>query len=419
MAQQTHPKPLPTDLDFYAKRIKEKANPNLVVADKINKVKDDEISDTLKEVDRIRAMKLLESVKQGSGMGTNPVLTKIFEGKTTQQITEMLNEFTPEALDNLTKLANRFDNNPLNQPIVMQQPERRSSTDELILVILKELIAERGKMQPQQNAITLEGVAALIQALNSGRAQAPPQAGTGGMAPMDIIKMIMEFNRPVQEQLKSKDKEVMDLRLKEMEARMPPDLADQIKYVKEMAPMLGLTGNQTNELDLRLEEMRQNREVDIKRLDWEQKKWELEQDNDANKWEQITHLLEGPLGDVIKSFGNAGADKLRGASKLAGKMPKPIQTKCPNCDKPIFVDANADSAICGNCGAILQKQGAMQEPQPQAPPEPTHVDAPPAEEPATQPAEETEEEQETEEEKEVEHTQGKRGKGNSDVKSEK
>lgn len=416
---QTRPKPLPSDLEFYAKRIKEKANPNVVIADKINQVKDDEIADNMKEIDRIRTQRLLESVRQGTGVGANPVLAKVFEGKTTEQITDMLNTLTPEALENLTKLASRFDSNPLNQPVIMQQPERKSGYDEFIITILKELLQERNKPQPQQG-ITLEGVAALIQALNGGRAQAPPQAGTGGMSPIEVVKMVMEFNRPVQEQLRSKDKELVDLRLKEMEARMPPDLAEQIKYVKEMAPMLGLTGGQTNELDLRLEEMRENREVDMKRLDWEQKKWELEQENDSNKWEQITHLLEGPLGDVIKSFGNAGADRVRGATtKLGGKMPKPVQTQCPNCSKPIYVDANADSAVCGNCGAILQKQATSPSPTPspmppQPAPEPTHVEAPPAEVPAVQPAEQ-EEEQEEEEEEENEHIQ--RG-GTGTVESE-
>lgn len=421
MATQTHPKALPTDLDFYAKRIKAKADPNVVVAEKINQVKDDEIKDNLKEIDRIRTQKLLQSVQQSSGFGTNPVLTKLFEGKSTEQITDMLNALTPEALDNLTKLASRFDNNPLNNQEWIK-PERRSGgNDELVLTILKTLLEERSKaQQPQQNAITLEGVAALISAINQGKPVQAPAPSSGGMAPLEIVKMFMEFNRPVQEQLKSKDKELIDARLREMEAKMPPDLTDQIKYVKEMAPMLGLTGGQTNELDLKLEEMRQNREVDIKRLDWEQKKYELEQENDSNKWEQITHLLEGPLGDVIKSFGNAGADRVRGSgakanlSKNNGKMPKPVQTQCPNCSKPIFVDANADSAVCGNCGVILQRQGSIPPPEPavsQTKPEATRVDATPIKAEPVQPAEEPEEEEEEqeiepeEEKEEDEHTE--------------
>lgn len=415
--QQARPKPLPSDVDFYAKRILEKANPNVMVADKINKVKDDEITDNLKEIDRIRTQKLLESVRQSSGTGTNPVIAKLFEGKSMEQITAMLNDLTPEALDNLTKLASRFDNNPMNQPMIVQQPERRNPNDELILTILKELLQERNRPQPQQNAITLEGVAALIQAINSGKPVQAPPSQTGGMSPIEIIKMIMEFNRPVQEQLKSKDKELVDAKLREMEARMPESLADQIKYVKEMAPMLGLTGGQTNELDLRLEEMRENREIDMKRLDWEKEKYLKEKDDETTRFDQITHLLEGPLGDVIKSFGNAGAERVRGASatRLTGKAPKPIQTQCPSCSKAIFVDANADSAVCGNCGVVLQKQGSVPPVQPPQTQEPTHVDAQPADEPAVQPAEETQEE----EQKEVEHTKRKRKKGGTTTDTEK
>lgn len=392
---QTHPKPLPTDVDFYIKRTKERASPNAVVADKLNSAKDQEISDTLKEVDRIRAQKLLKSVQEGQGTASNPVLSKLFEGKTTEQITTMLATLTPEALDNLTKLASRFENNPLTM-VAPATPEKRS--DEMTILLLKYILDD--KKQPQQGGLTLEGVAALITALNSGRAQAPPQSS--GTAPMDVLKLVMELNRPIQEQLKTKDKELIDARLREMEARMPPDLADQIKYVKEMAPMLGLGSQTTNELDLKLEQMREDREVDLKRLDWEQEKWKMESEADMQKWTQIGKILEGPLGDVIKSFGNAGADRVRGnrpatPSNSTGKQIKAVQTQCPSCGEAIYVDAEADTALCGKCGAILQKQGGAV-PAPPVPQEPTHVDAPtsPKAAPAAEEAEEEEEEEEEE-----------------------
>ena len=65
-------------------------------------------------------------------------------------------------------------------------------------------------------------------------------------------------------------------------------------------------------------------------------------------------------------MGNAGAERVRGR---ATKMPKPVQTQCPQCSNPVYVDADADTTICGHCGAILQKQGATP-PPPQATPEP-------------------------------------------------
>ena len=156
-----------------------------------------------------------------------------------------------------------------------------------------------------------------------------------------------------------------------------------------MAKELGI-GGAKSDIDLKLEEMRENREVDLKRLDWEQEKYKMETEADNAKWEQIGKILQGSIGDALKSVGNAGADRVRGGRSNT-RTPKAIQTTCPNCQHTIYVDAEAESAICGSCGALLQKQGPPQANAPPAPPATaTRV------EPQTQVSETEEEEEETE-----------------------
>lgn len=44
-----------------------------------------------------------------------------------------------------------------------------------------------------------------------------PQQNSNGA---DVFKLLMEYNKPLLDQLKNKDKEIMDARIKEIEAKM-------------------------------------------------------------------------------------------------------------------------------------------------------------------------------------------------------
>ena len=383
-------KALADDAEEYVKKAKQRATPTGQTMEKLNSMKDQEIQETMKKIELFKVQKALQEAQSGTGVSANVVVAKLFEGKSIEEINTMLSNMTPEAVNNLVALARNLDTNPVNAIMRQGQGQPQQTGDQMLL----QYLLKRADEKPVQQGLTAKDVVEIVKMVGDMRQPAQVSQSSGGMSSAEMLKLVLEFNRPLYDQLKSKDKEVMDARLKEMEAKMPGDLSDQIKYVKEMAPMLGITGNATNELDLKLEDMRENREVDMKRLDWEQEKWKMESEADLNKWEQIGKILQGPVGDVVKQMGSAGADRVRGSgARPVGRTPKPIQTQCPNCEKVIYVDAEAETALCGNCGAVLQKQGAGAVPPAQ--PAPTRVEEPA---PAQQPAEPAQEEQEEEEE---------------------
>jgi hypothetical protein len=117
----------------------------------------------------------------------------------------------------------------------------------------------------------------------------------------------------------------------------------------------------TNDFDVRLENLRQSREVDLKKLDWEQRKWESEREDSSKKWELVKKALTGPIGQAIQSMGSAGAERVRQGAR---RMPKVLEISCAQCKQPIYIDANADAVVCGKCGAFMEKQ----KPEPQQQP---------------------------------------------------
>jgi hypothetical protein len=334
------------DAETYVKKIKERASPHGEFLEKMTASKKQQIEETMMDIDLLKAKKALRE----AGAGSTPVgsiVANIFVDKTPEQIKEILKDMTPEMIQNLQLIAASIDNNSLNTMALLRQQKGGDINETLLRLVLE----QQRQHVPQNQGITLEGIAALVKALKDER---PAPVIQSGSSSLDALKLLMEVNRPLYESLRAKDKEVMDAKLKEIEARMPGTLDEQIKYVKEMAPLLGLTGGETNELDLKLEEMKEQREIDLKRLDWEERKYELENESDNRKWEQIGKILQGPVGEVIKNMGSAGADRVRGAPS---KLPTPVKTQCPNCNQPIFVDADSAAAVCGSCGAVLQRQG--------------------------------------------------------------
>jgi ribosomal protein L37AE/L43A len=121
---------------------------------------------------------------------------------------------------------------------------------------------------------------------------------------------------------------------------------------------------ETNMLDIKLEELRQNAEMDNRKIDWEIEKWKVDKTEDNRKWELVSRALEGPIGQAIQSVGTAGAERI-----AHRKQPKIAQIACPNCQKSVYIDENAKIVVCGACGAHLSKQVSESKPMPIVPPE--------------------------------------------------
>lgn len=387
-------RPLPKDegnAEVYIGKIKERASPTGASLQKLRDIRADEIERLKSEAELEQWKKTIDDFRRGGRESGSSLAQLLFKDKSAQEIDQVLSNLTPEKLENLKRVAQAVD--PIAS--VMAQPPSSSRDDLLLKYILEQ--KDRG----------IENIIAVVKLMKEMQPQQPvhapqPQGAGGGMTQtLETIRVINEMNKPFYDSLGKKDKEIWDLKMKEIEARMPADPVEQIKYIKEMYNTLGMGGGKS-EVDLRLEAMRQEREVDMKRLDWEQKKYELEAEQDLAKWEQIGKILQGPIGQAIQNMGNAGADRVRGRknngnpSPSPSNMPNPVQTQCPNCNSVIWVDSEAATAICGHCGAVLQKSASPTPQQP--PPQPARVEAPEPEETEEIEAEEIETEEEIEDE---------------------
>jgi DNA-directed RNA polymerase subunit RPC12/RpoP len=107
----------------------------------------------------------------------------------------------------------------------------------------------------------------------------------------------------------------------------------------------------TNEYDLKKTDMEQNERLDNRKQDWEEKKWQEEQGATGKMLEQVKGILEGPIGKVIGSIGEAAKDKYLGV----GKNLSTIDALCPNCQNRFKASPELDPIQCPKCGVMLQK----------------------------------------------------------------
>jgi len=245
---------------------------------------------------------------------------------------------------------------------------------------VKELVELLKIMRPDNGGTDLKGIAEVFKLGMEAAKSSVPQGQQ--QTPIEIFKMVKEFVEPFQQSLGQKDKELWEERMQRLQSQIVNPL-DWYKAQKELMKEFGVSSGGKSEVDLKLAEMGQIERLENRKLDWEMRKSEKQEEADTRKWEQIGRIFEGPVGRVMENFGKAGADKLRGTpSKNALK---PVQVGCPNpnCKKPFYADESALSVVCPHCGAILEKQtSASPLPQPQPPAQPAQAEA-------TQPTETT------------------------------
>ncbi|MCJ7633800.1 zinc-ribbon domain-containing protein, partial [Candidatus Bathyarchaeota archaeon] len=148
------------------------------------------------------------------------------------------------------------------------------------------------------------------------------------------------------------------------------DLKDYIKQVTESAKALGLSGGGKSEIDLKLEDMRQGRDLDNRRIDLEEKKWLYEQENSGKTMEQVTNLIktvgEGPIGKAIENMGSGVGERLKTGKN--NNSPQLIKIQCPKCYGQFSVNPALQTVSCTHCGAVLQSTPPTPQSQPELPP---------------------------------------------------
>lgn len=138
---------------------------------------------------------------------------------------------------------------------------------------------------------------------------------------------------------------------------------DTVEKIQERAT----SPNARNEYDLKLEEMRGNRELDNRRLDHAERIWEHEKEQTGKTLETVKDLMKevtsGPIGKLISGAGEGVRDRIRGSN------PSLMDVQCPSCSNKFRANRTLTRIMCPNCSALLEARPTVQpEPEPQEPP---------------------------------------------------
>ena len=375
---------MPEDMDIYMKKIKQRADETDNVMGKIKADKmaeldklriDNEMEEVRARLEENRA-KIRESQQTGQTLAPQQAYNFaefLFAGRPPEEIKQIISTLTQEEIQKLAYMASAMNTNKLTE---LRDYMRQPSTSMKEVVEAIKIGTEIAKPPPQQSQGSISDIAKSMAEMfktgvevGRGQTQQQPQQPQD---PMQIYKAVAEIVRPYQDDARAREKEANELRHRELESKIV-NPADYIKNIKAMASDLGLTGGGKTEMDLKLEEMKQNRETDNRKIELEEKKWEYEKQNEGKTLDTITstvkEVLSGPIGKAIENLGAGAADRVRGGSQKTGNM---TQVQCPSC-KGIFA-ANPNLAVigCPQCGAKLEKQQAPSPTPPIIPePEPT------------------------------------------------
>jgi hypothetical protein len=326
---------------------KRKPNPGTDIADIIEKEKKERAA----ELDRLKLERMVEEEKQKirdlRGKGNekapdvklaNDLLANILQlaNVDPQKAAEFIKQLSEEDVRKLSILMASGGSGAAAWMALAKNP----SSD------VKTLIEAAKMLQPQpQQQITLEGISALFKTAFEAaekKNQEPP------VNPAALIKDAVEMVKPFYESLAQKDREVWEARLRQLEERII-NPREWLESIRQDAQLLGFT---PSGVDKEIEKIKIDHEKWKTDKEFEFKRWMMEQELENRKWEQIGQIMQGPLGEVIKKFGSAGAERIRGGAAPSLRVET---VTCPKCGKPFYANSLADYAVCPFCAAVLQK----------------------------------------------------------------
>ena len=306
------------------------------------------------------------------------IAATLFAGRKPEEIKQILSTLTPEEIDRLAQIASSGNQSNLRG---LLQPQNSSLKE--TLEIVKLFMAIQPPQRPESNGISGKD---LIDAIKTGmeisKAQQPVATAPQENVQFKLVESTLAELKASREEYARQEKLRLEREIEALKNR--PSGFDEILYNEEklskVRKMFGGDSGAANEFTLKKTEMEQTKDLENKKLDWEMKKWELEKEKEGSTLETVKEILEGPAGEILKSFGSAGAERLRGGSKASASNSQAppsqlVKVKCPNCagDFP----ANPQLAIiqCPLCGRQLQHSN---QPAPSAPSQVMPKDQPPS-----------------------------------------
>ena len=339
---------------------------------------------------------IILDMDKGSGSGSKNQVSRILDQQT-ELMAKQVEKSQMEQIMAETERKKIEEENRLKLARAGQmpaEPQQREAPQEakniLDAVRIGVEVAKPQKSEGGSLGEIVKGMADMFKTgVEVGRGQAQPQQPQQNT--FEMMKQYHEmFLKPVLDQLTNKDKEIMQMRMDQIEKRLTTQVSpqDYIKTIKQTSEELGLSSAGKGEIDIKLEEMRQAHDVDMAKLGFETRKWEHQKDSEGKTIEQVKDLIktvtEGPVGEVLKSLGDAGADKIRGSGKK--NSPNIVPITCPNCQGKFPANDQLTKINCPLCGAELQKATVPTPPNVQSPPatEQTQTEQKPQEPQTTQ-----------------------------------
>ena len=281
----------------------------------------------------------------------------LFAGRSPSEIQEIVNGLTPEGIDKLAMINARM--NPANFATFRDLVKEPTTEAKTVLEAVKTGV-EVAKGQSTSTSDSKTMLEAMKLGIEVGKTHNPsPQSNMGET----LIKETLAELRAQREENARKDQLRLEKEIAEI--KMRPSAMDEIARDAEKfstyRKMFGGTDSATaNEYTLKKLEMEQTERLEDRKIGFEEKKWEFEKASEGKTIEQVKDLVktvtEGPVGDVLKSFGEAGADRIRGSPKR--NTSSIIQVTCPNCQGKFQANDQLAKINCPLCGAELAKAAA-------------------------------------------------------------
>ena len=359
---------------------------------KVTKILEEQNEALEKEWERSQMETLLEEQKQKLmklrqqqaaplqvGQATN-FLQNLFAGRSPEEIKEILGSLAPEDIDKIVAMnGNAFSD--------LRTLARSPSSDSKTVLEAVKTGVEVAKGQSNSGNDLKTAAEIFKLGMEANKANQPPPQNT-----LDTLKTYHQmFLKPVLDQLATKDKENLELRMRQLESQRVDPL-EYLKTIKQASGDLGLSQNTRSGIDLQLEEMRERHDIDMARFGLETRKWEWQKANEGKTIDQIKDLVktvsDGPVGRAIESIGGGAADRLRTGK---GNNVPLVKVQCPKCHGQFAVNPALQTVMCIHCGEPLSRAPEQSQPVPApSPKENTTEDSQPTEQEPSSSAQSTE-----------------------------
>ena len=288
-------------------------------------------------------------------------VTMLFAGRTPAEIKELLQSLTQEEIDKFSYISARMDPNSLSNMRSSLQPQNTSIKDTIEIV---KLVTE-GRQPQNQSGNDVSGIAkALTEAMRLGADMS--KSNQPANSQNDLQYKMMENSlaeaKATREEMANQNRLRYEREIADLKSR--PSEIDVLLSYEEKAEKFrkargGTDSNVINEWALKKLDMEQNKDIADKNLTFEKEKWQYEKENEGKPLEMIKEILQGPVGEVLKSFGSAGADRIRGSKapnpNSQAQSPQIANVDCPNCKGTFSANNQLPIIQCPLCGVQLQR----------------------------------------------------------------